>query len=60
MIEQLDPYISLVGKKCRIETNDGNSFIAYLINKEGNDLTFTTDIITLKKRDIKNISIKEI
>lgn len=56
MIEKLDPYISLVGKKCRIETNAGNSFIAYLINKEGNDLTFTTNIISLKKRDIKNIS----
>jgi len=59
MIDHLDPYIGLVGKKCIIETQDGNNFIAYLINKEGNNLTFATDLIVLKKRDIKNISIKE-
>jgi len=31
----------------------------YLINKEGNNLTFATDLIVLKKRDILKISIKE-
>ena len=59
MIEQLDPYIGMIGKKCIIETQDGNNFTAHLIRKEGNNLTFATDLVILKKKDILKISIKE-
>lgn len=59
MIKQLDPYIGMIGKKCIIETQAGNKSIAYLINKEGNNLTFATDLVILKKKDILKISIKE-
>ena len=59
MIEQLDPYIEMIGKKCIIETQAGNKAIVHLINKEGNNLIFATDLVILKKKDIKNISIKE-
>jgi len=59
MIEQLDPYIGMIGKRCIIETQDGNNFIAHLICKEGNNLTFATDLVILKKKDILKISIKE-